>query len=151
MRNTSKISINELLKNPLDNTNACYDFYDWFCSEKGLKNRFNTLIPKLKFLVKQGIVNGDTNYVWFKNNCPMSGTLYDDIRISTLDEKNDFLGGFCPSSGFASDIDNNQTCNLWLLNNGKIEQLHFKDWKTFKQTIKNDTMLRKRIGVHFSK
>jgi hypothetical protein len=56
-------------------------WYDWFCRDTGLKGRLDRLFPKVKLIAGSGKIDTDRNYVFFKNNCPMSGTLYDDFRF----------------------------------------------------------------------
>jgi hypothetical protein len=64
----------------------CYTFYDWFCKDASLQKKADTLFGQLKrFLVAMPGINIDTHYVWFKNNCPMNGPLYDDFRISDIE------------------------------------------------------------------
>jgi len=137
-----KITINEFLENPVEHSDECFNFFDWFCKTSSLERRMLALVPKLKFLVKEGIINGDTNYVWFKNNCPLVGTLYDDIRISNLN--GDFLGGFCPTSGHHVE----DKCIVWTLK-GKCKEYNFKNWSSFKKEIKSNTDLRNVLIDNF--
>ena len=61
-------------------------WYDWFCKDSSLYNRFKRLAPKVvkiantKKLRRIGLNNV---YVWFKNNAPLLGPLYDDFRIAS--------------------------------------------------------------------
>ena len=65
----------------------CFNFYDWFCKDESLKRKADTLFRQVKkFVAANPSINIDTHYVWFKNNCPMNGPLYDDFRISDLIE-----------------------------------------------------------------
>jgi len=138
-------SINEVIKNPeLLNHDDCWSFYDWFCNTDSLERRAKAVIPKLKWLVKHGIINGDKNYVWLKNNCPMNGSLYDDIRISTLDDKEDFLGGFCPRSGRETDL----KAYCWILND--YENFEFQNWTELKSEILKNEELRNKLIKQFN-
>lgn len=140
-----RYSIREVLE---DNSKLgdYFGFYDWFCSDTVLEKRAKSLLTKLKFLVKEKLVNPDTNYVWFKNNCPMNGSLYDDIRISTLDEDEEFLGGFCPRTGH--DVEDK--CSFWVLT-PEYKTYYFEDWSTFKKQVKSDQNLRDIISNVFGK
>lgn len=140
-----KVSINKFLENPVQNTDEYSNFYDWFCSEKKLEKRMLSLIPKIKFLVKEGLIDGEKNIVWFKNNCPLIGTLYDDFRISTLD--GNFLGGFCPKSGH-NKVENK--CYFWFFDsNRNVITKEFKNWMTFKKEAKINQELRDELKSHF--
>ena len=67
----------------------CYNFYDWFCKDESLKNKAYNLFKQLeKFLEAMPSIDIDKHYVWFKNNCPVNGPLYDDFRISDIEEDN---------------------------------------------------------------
>lgn len=63
----------------------CNDFYDWFCKDSSLEGRANKLKGLVKKLVAKFNLNPNKVYVFFKNNCPMSGPLYDDFRICDED------------------------------------------------------------------
>lgn len=142
----NRVSINEFLSNPIENSDCFSNFYDWFCSDRSLEKRMMAMVPKLKFLVKEGLLNGDTNYVWFKNNCPMDGSLYDDMRISTLDENQDFLGGFCPRTGHHVE----DKCSFWTISKDRgLKTYEFKDWSTFKKEVKTNEELRAILIKNF--
>lgn len=60
-------------------------WYDWFCKNNTLKSKtikMGKIINKLK---AGGKVKLTDWYVWFKNNCPLNGLLYDDFRFARLD------------------------------------------------------------------
>jgi hypothetical protein len=61
--------------------NDCFNFYDWFCKDSSLERKANALFPKVKKFVASTQVDILDTYVFFKNNCPMNGPLYDDFRI----------------------------------------------------------------------
>lgn len=59
-------------------------WYDWFCKDSSLKGktyRMGSIIQQVK---DGGKVDLDNWYVWFKNNCPLNGPLYDDFRFANL-------------------------------------------------------------------
>ena len=60
-------------------------WYDWFCKDSSLgrkTKRMGNIISKLR---EGGKVNFKNWYVWFKNNCPLNGPLYDDFRFADLE------------------------------------------------------------------
>ena len=66
------------------NESWCFNFYDWFCKDSSLERKSRSLFAKVKKFVKANPQIDTTKvYVFFKNNCPMSGPLYDDFRICT--------------------------------------------------------------------
>jgi len=61
--------------------NDCFNFYDWFCKDAALERKANILFPKVKKFIESTQVDILDTYVFFKNNCPVNGPLYDDFRI----------------------------------------------------------------------
>ena len=59
-------------------------WYDWFCKDTSLRNKTKRLGNIVKKIKDGGKVNLDTTYVFFKNNCPCVGRLYDDFRICDI-------------------------------------------------------------------
>jgi hypothetical protein len=67
----------------------CHNFYDWFCRDSSLAGKSRTLFKKVKtFLKHNPQIDIDSHYVFFKNNCPMNGPLYDDFRIVDIETGN---------------------------------------------------------------
>lgn len=86
--------------------NAFDLWYDWFCKTSSLSNKSKTLLPKLKAIVKANagkkFLSTET-YVFFKNNYPLYGRLYDDFRICDK-ETGDVLYTIVPKSGHRSEM-----------------------------------------------
>jgi hypothetical protein len=67
----------------------CYNFYDWFCKDKSLERKSIALFKKVKkFMSNYPELDQEKLYVFFKNNCPMVGSLYDDFRICDIETGN---------------------------------------------------------------
>lgn len=76
-----------------------YDlFYDWFTKDSSLPGKAKRLLASVRAIVKTGTKAFDPRktYVFFKNNCPCCGGLYDDLRICDV-ESGDVLFNVCPS------------------------------------------------------
>jgi hypothetical protein len=90
----SKTTLAEFLANPqtgsydAEGNFDCGVWYDWFCSEKALINRGKVLLGKVRAISKSKKFDNDKCYVFFKNNCPMSGPLYDSFSICDIETGN---------------------------------------------------------------
>lgn len=73
-------------------------WYDWFCRDTSLKAKTYKLAPKVKQIAKSPMVDIDKMYVFFKNNCPMNGSLYDQFKICDM-ESGDVIFAITPSCG----------------------------------------------------
>jgi hypothetical protein len=62
----------------------CYNFYDWFCKDSSLERKAKSLYSQTKKFVKKFNIDTENHSVFFKNNCPMRGPLYDDFRICDI-------------------------------------------------------------------
>lgn len=103
---SNNISIREWIKK-FDNgdfdssdadTQCSAGWYDWFCRDNSLRNKTYKLAPKVKQLAKSTLVDLDKMYVFFKNNCPITGNLYDDFRFCDI-ESHDVIFTVTPSCG----------------------------------------------------
>lgn len=63
-------------------------WWDWFCKDTSLKNKTKKMGNIVKCIKDGGRINLDTSYVWFKNNCPCCGGLYDDFRFADIETGN---------------------------------------------------------------
>ena len=90
-------TISTILTN-IDNYDVMNLWYDWFCKDSSLKRKGEALLKKLKVIASSNKFDNDKCYVFFKNNCPCVGNLYDDFRICDK-ETGDVLYCVIPKSG----------------------------------------------------
>ncbi len=79
-------------------------WYDWFCKDLSLKNRLERMIPMVIKIYRSKKIDINKTYIWFKNNCPMDGSLYDDFRIANI-KTGDVIYTIIPKSGHESEKD----------------------------------------------
>lgn len=120
-----EIAIADLIKMDFDeafNKDNCWGFYDWFCKDSSLPNKAKTLFSRLKGILRTKTTKFDPAkcYVFFKNNCPCVGKLYDDLRICDL-ETGDVLYTVVPSNGRGE-------AELWGIDNDFEKPLTLGDW-----------------------
>jgi hypothetical protein len=77
-------------------------WYDWFCRKALLRAKGDRLLEKLGEIAESTKFDNDKCYVFFKNNCPCVGSLYDDFRICDK-ETGDVLYCVIPRSGHKCD------------------------------------------------
>lgn len=117
------ISIREYLSDP--SAVSCNNFYDWFCKDASLPKKQEKLDKKVRKLVASTKIDVDTMYVWYKNNCPGFGNLYDDIRFSDL-QTGKVIFTIVPRSGHKSD---ENRAEVWGRENNFQEPLAHGTWK----------------------
>jgi len=103
-----KRTVKQFLEEYLPNRNwkdkstetACNDgWYDWFCKDSALAGRLKKMSNKIKQIARSPKIDQDKMYIFFKNNCPMNGNLYDDFRFCDL-ATHKVVYTIIPRSGF---------------------------------------------------
>lgn len=122
----SELSISALLSS--DNVNVMNLWFDWFCKDSSLQKKGEALLKKLSMISSSKKFDNSKCYVLFKNNCPFSGSLYDDFRICDI-ETGDVIYTVCPKSGHKED---NGKGNVWGRENGFEKPLFEGTWKEIK-------------------
>ena len=84
--------IDEFMEGNFDDADArtqiLAGWYDWFCKDRSLANKTKKMGNIIKQVKRGGKVDIENWYVWFKNNCPLNGPLYDDFRFADLETGN---------------------------------------------------------------
>lgn len=104
-------------------------WWDWFCRDSSLKNKTDVLAKKLYAVVKANEKGKrfDPNdcYTFFKNECPMIGSLYDVFKIVDLKTEN-VLFVVIPKNGHDS---RKGAAEVWGRENDFREPLISAGWK----------------------
>lgn len=66
-------------------------WFDWFCRDSSLANKTMKMGNIIKQIKAGGKVDLEKSYVWFKNNCPLNGPLYDDFRFADIENNNNLF------------------------------------------------------------
>jgi len=74
--------LNGEFDNPNVRTQIKAGWYDWFCKDTSLANKTKKMGNIIVKINCGGKVDLNNWYVWFKNNCPIMGPLYDDFRFA---------------------------------------------------------------------
>lgn len=146
---TKKVSINALLADPKGIINdKNHLFTVWTCSESALPKRALALIPKIKYLVSSGLVDGDSTYLSLANIVHGSSASYDVIHLFNI-ETGLFLGGICHSALIPLRYKESE---IWIVDdNQKTVSSHtFLSWRTLKYELNNDEALKSIYEKHFN-
>lgn len=108
-------------------------WYDWFCKDSSLENKGKRLLQKLRVISTSKKFDNDKTYVFFKNNCPCNGSLYDDFRICDI-ETGEVLYTVIPSSGRNH---NKGKAVVWGIENDFNEPLITGTWREVKSWFMN--------------
>jgi len=137
MTNMKNININTFAGKFLDGqyetnsvkTQISAGWYDWFCQDTSLRNKTRKLGKKVVQLLPSKKIDGENMYVFFKNNCPMAGSLYDDFRICDM-ETGDVIYTIIPSCGLN---ENRGKSIVYGKENDFFEPLVEGNWKDVKE------------------
>lgn len=70
--------------NPSRSTQIRAGWFDWFCRDSALARKTQSLGKKVLSIMDSLKIDKDTNYVFFKNNCPCVGPFYDQFSICDI-------------------------------------------------------------------
>jgi hypothetical protein len=153
----SELSVREFIQNyengkynnPDFNTMVSAGWYDWFCEDAELKPRLDAMFPKVKELASSSKINMDTMYVFFKNNCPGIGEIYDDFRFCKI-RNGDVVYTVIPASGHKRD---KGLSELWGSENnfkGALAKGNWHDIQEYFEINKNKNVKKIKVGRYIN-
>ena len=113
---------------PVVNIQIYAGWYDWFCLDTSLVNKTRSLGKKVLTLMASEKIDTENSYVFFKNCCPMNGSLYDQFSICDM-ENGDVVYCVVPSNGHTV---NKGRAEVWGRENDFSEPLVAGKWKDVK-------------------
>lgn len=69
---------------PSFDTQVRAGWYDWFCRDSSLAAKTQRMGKIISGLKLGGKIKPESWYIFFKNNCPLDGPLYDDFRFADI-------------------------------------------------------------------
>lgn len=84
-------------------------WYDWFCKDSALAGKTKALYAKVISIMKSKKFDPSKVYIFFKNNCPGVGRLYDSFSICDIHTGN-VLFWVTPKSGHTVYNNEAQVC-----------------------------------------
>lgn len=141
---TTKLSIVEQLQNfflgKYDEQSTAVQiqagWYDWFCKDELLYKKTKALYGKLQQIIFSKRIQQlglENVYVFFKNNCPVNGSLYDDFRICSIETGN-VIYTIVPKCGHKSS---KGLAEIWGKENEFKEPLFKGTWNDAKKFFNN--------------
>lgn len=100
-------------------------FYDWFCKDSSLPCKAAALVSKVTRVWKSPRFDWNKVYVFFKNCCPLDGSLYDQFKLCDI-ETGDVL--FCVTPRGGHRVDQGKA-SVYGRHNGFQEPLVEGTWK----------------------
>lgn len=111
---------------------SCHGFFDWFCNDKALPGKSERLSAKVRMISKHTKrFDPEKCYVFYKNNCPCIGPLYDDFRICDI-ESGDVIYTVIPKSSHS------KLAEVWGQDNEFQMPIVAGSWKDVMAWFKND-------------
>jgi len=123
---------NGLYDNTDRDTQIDAGWYDWFCKDSSLPAKTQRLYKRVKAIKDSEKFNNDATYVFFKNNSPAFGTLYDDFRICDIETGN-VIYTVTPKCGHK----NSNGGHIWGAENNFKEPLFEGKWVDIKKWFLN--------------
>jgi hypothetical protein len=131
-----KAQLEAFRNNSPEYVNDSYFFYDWFCSEKALKIKSKLLMTKAEKVMSKLGLDPETHRVFLKNNCPMSGKLYDSFSICNHDEEGEVVVWVAPSLGYTKMQGKAELVDMRVRDEeGKPKTVTCNSWKELTHSI----------------